>query len=51
MRLLKYNYSIKGRGYEVAGFTTAYDFMVILPDPSSNFQLVHENISVAALGI
>ena len=37
--------------YKVAEFTTAYDFMVILPDPSSNFQLVHENISVAALGI
>ena len=36
--------------YKVAEFTTAYDFMVILPDQSSNVQLVHENISVATLG-
>lgn len=36
--------------YKVAEFTTAYDFMVILPDQSSNFQMVHENISVATLG-
>lgn len=36
--------------YKAAEFTTTYDFMVILPDQSSIVQMLHENVSVAALG-
>lgn len=36
--------------YKAAEFTTVYDFMVILPDQSSNVQMAHENVSVATLG-
>lgn len=31
-------------------FTTAYDFLVTLSDNATNFQLMHENVSLATMG-
>ena len=35
---------------KISDFTSAYDFMVNLPDGGSSIQLMHENVSIATLG-